>query len=417
MEKYIDNEELIAVGESLVGRVRSANEDFCGYQSTPNGELFVVCDGMGGHVGGAEASKTAVSYIIKTLAETKYEDIPLALKKALTDANAAVYEKGRQNPSLSGMGTTACVLMVWDGKAWISHVGDSRIYLFTARDKVLHRITKDHSYVQSLVDMGQLDDRDAETHPRKNVILKALGIKENLSVETVQMPVLPSDGDMFLICSDGLSGMVDDDRIECILADNDVIEVALQTLMDEANAPGRGTDNITAQLIRIKGVNREFSEFVDYNPSWRQNRYTAMSTLDFNLPSAPAKRKKSRWWLWLLLSLAGVLFVGVAAQVGYLYLKDKTGTKAIERQVETLQKECDNLKEEIKNNNNLIGELEKQETDTFKKTKAHNEARQDEIKGLKAVSEKLQDSLKMVTGRLDEAKLKLEEIKKEEPTK
>ena len=418
MEKYIDNEELIAVGESLVGRVRSANEDFCGYQSTPNGELFVVCDGMGGHVGGAEASKTAVSYIIKTLAETKYEDIPLALKKALTDANAAVYEKGRQNPSLSGMGTTACVLMVWDGKAWISHVGDSRIYLFTARDKVLHRITKDHSYVQSLVDMGQLDDRDAETHPRKNVILKALGIKENLSVETVQMPVLPSDGDMFLICSDGLSGMVDDDRIECILADNDVIEVALQTLMDEANAPGRGTDNITAQLIRIKGVNREFSEFVDYNPSWRQNRYTAMSTLDFNLQSAqPVKRKKSRWWLWTLLSIVGALFIGAAAYVAYLNLKDMTGAKAIERQIEALQNDINNLNEVIKQNDKEIKDLEKEEQNTFEKTKAHNEARQAEIRGLKDVSKELQDSLGRVTDRFNEAKSKLEAMKKEQPTK
>lgn len=348
MDKYIDNGELTAVGESVVGQVRSANEDFCGYLSTVNGELFVVCDGMGGHVGGAEASKTAVSYIIKTLAEQQYDDIAVAIHNALITANRAVYEKGRMNPALAGMGTTACVLVVRDGKAWIAHVGDSRIYLFTARDKTLHRITKDHSFVQSQVDLGLLDDRDAENHPRKNVILKALGIREDLNVDVAQMPVLPSDGDVFLICSDGLSGMIDDTYIEDVLANNPDVETALGILIDSANAPGKGTDNITTQLIKIKGVQREQSEFVDYNPLWRRQAIVNMPTLDFgdNTPVMPVpKKKKSKAWIWILLGIIGLLILVGVGTWAYFTLKDrnKNTEPTLEEQIDQLNAKIDSL--------------------------------------------------------------------------
>lgn len=350
MVKYIDNDELTAVGESVVGQVRAANEDSCGYQSTPNGELFVVCDGMGGHVGGAVASQTAVSCIITTLTEHKYDNIPVALYNALVDANHAVYHKGRMDQSLSGMGTTACILMVKDGQAWIAHVGDSRIYLYTAKDKTLHRITKDHSYVQSLVDLGELDDREAENHPRKNVILKALGIKEDLKIDIVQMPVLPCDGDVFLICSDGLSGMVDDNCIESILASHTNIEAALQLLIDDANAPGKGTDNITAQLIKIKGVNREYSEFVDFNPLWRRQVVGAMPTMDFtdSSPSeVPVKRKKNRLWLWICLGIVGLFIVAGVSALSYRALKDRKDDLGLTKKIKQLEGEIESLGNKI----------------------------------------------------------------------
>lgn len=363
MDKYIDNGELTAVGESVVGQVRSANEDFCGYLSTVNGELFVVCDGMGGHVGGAEASKTAVSYIIKTLAEQQYDDIAVAIHNALITANRAVYEKGRMNPALAGMGTTACVLVVRDGKAWIAHVGDSRIYLFTARDKTLHRITKDHSFVQSQVDLGLLDDRDAENHPRKNVILKALGIREELNVDVAQMPVLPSDGDVFLICSDGLSGMIDDTYIEDVLANNPDVETALGILIDSANAPGKGTDNITTQLIKIKGVQREQSEFVDYNPLWRRQAIVNMPTLDFgdNTPVMPVpKKKKSKAWIWILLGIIGLLILVGAGTWAFFSFKDrsKNTEPTLEQQIDQLNAEIESLQNCNKNLRPEIGRLD-----------------------------------------------------------
>lgn len=404
MDKYIDNGELTAVGESVVGQVRSANEDFCGYLSTVNGELFVVCDGMGGHVGGAEASKTAVSYIIKTLAEQQYDDIAVAIHNALITANRAVYEKGRMNPALAGMGTTACVLVVRDGKAWIAHVGDSRIYLFTARDKTLHRITKDHSFVQSQVDLGLLDDRDAENHPRKNVILKALGIREELNVDVAQMPVLPSDGDVFLICSDGLSGMIDDTYIEDVLANNPDVETALGILIDSANAPGKGTDNITTQLIKIKGVQREQSEFVDYNPLWRRQAIVNMPTLDFgdNTPVMPVpKKKKSKAWIWILLGIIGLLILVGAGTWAFFSLKDRNKNTE-----PTLQEQIDQLNAEINSLQTYYENVLRPEIDSLNKAVSvltYFKPNAKDLKDYKALLDKCKTDLK--NKRVDSTKV------------
>lgn len=268
--KYLDNDMLCAVGESIVGRTRAANEDNCGYRITPNGFLFVVCDGMGGHVGGAVASGIAVESIMDFLGRTRYEDVPAAIKDAMEYANIQILGKAKENPELSGMGTTACVLLLENDKAWIAHVGDSRIYLFSKASGTLHRITKDHSFVQGLVDSGQLDDRDAENHPRKNVILKALGLRPDVAVEVAASPVKPAKDDVFLICSDGLSGMLDDDSIEQVLNEDYDIDDILSVLINDANEPGKGKDNITAQLVRIKDSQNPVSSFPDYNPKWRK---------------------------------------------------------------------------------------------------------------------------------------------------
>lgn len=288
---YFDNDILCAAGDSIVGRVRAANEDSCGYGSTPNGYLFVVCDGMGGHVGGAVASKIAVDSILDYLKRQKYDDVPAALKVALEYANIQILGRAKENPDLSGMGTTACVLLIEDEKAWIAHVGDSRIYLYSSSSAALHRITKDHSFVQGLVDSGQLDDRDAENHPRKNVILKALGLRPDVVVDVEANPVLPAKGDVFLICSDGLSGMVDDDALEQILKEDYALEVMLEAMINDANEPGKGKDNITLQLVRINKSGASVSSFPDYNPNWRKakiqgrgSRQAFVSTGEFDSP-------------------------------------------------------------------------------------------------------------------------------------
>ena len=210
-EHYVgNNPNLVAYGLTITGQVRKANEDSCGFMSVPNGELFVVCDGMGGHVGGATASRIAVAQIIEHFKAQRYDDIYQALNDALLRANTQILGEAAAEPSLKGMGTTACIVLVDGPDAYIAHVGDSRIYLYEAAKQRLFRITKDHSLVQALVDQGQLDDRDAEHHPQKNVIMKALGTKEDLRPEVYRSPVQPATGDMFLICSDGLSGMVEE---------------------------------------------------------------------------------------------------------------------------------------------------------------------------------------------------------------
>jgi protein phosphatase len=232
------------------GLVREQNEDNCETAETANGTVCVVCDGMGGHAGGATASKIAVGCILQFLSKEKYADIRTALGDALEFANLQILGAASENPELQGMGTTACALVYQDNKAWIAHAGDSRIYLYVAKEKRLHRLTKDHSYVQGLVEQGIIYQEEAENHPDKNRILKALGIKEELKPEILEKPILPAKNDIFLICSDGLSGMVSDKEIEKILAEKTDMKAKETALMSAAKAAG-GTDNITFQLLHL----------------------------------------------------------------------------------------------------------------------------------------------------------------------
>ena len=253
-----------------VGRVRKAQEDSHDIAlKTPNGDVFVVCDGMGGHVGGEKASSLAVENIINHLKDEKYDDPLAALDGALKRANDQILGFAQANPEYKGMGTTACVLLLQSDSAYIAHVGDSRIYLYLGEEKQLHRITKDHSYVQSLVDAGRMSDEEAEHHELKNRILKALGVTPNLQPSFGK--VVPKNGDIFLICSDGLSGMIPDRTIERVLGQNTSLEERGELLINlamegETVRPG-GQDNCTLELIKIDNSPWRKSEFTSYNPS------------------------------------------------------------------------------------------------------------------------------------------------------
>lgn len=320
--RYIKDAFLHGAGDSVVGQVRKANEDNCGYSKTVNGELFVVCDGMGGHVGGATASRIAVDSILSFISQQVYEDKRIALDSALKFANTQIMGAAAQDPSLKGMGTTACIVLVDSQNIWIAHVGDSRIYLYSEQEKYLYRITKDHSLVQGLVDKGELDDREAEHHPQKNIILRALGTKQDVQPEVDQVPVRAQVGDTFLICSDGLSGMLDDNQIEAILREDRSLEDKVQKLIDNANTPDKGKDNITVQLIQVLSSPDNVSVHPDFNPKWRSTG-TTTTTKEITRPAqveAPrpkAKRKKNKTIPVLLYSALGVfLFV---ASVGILF--------------------------------------------------------------------------------------------------
>ena len=354
----VNNANLEAYGLSITGQVRQANEDSCGFATVPNGELFVVCDGMGGHVGGATASRIAVDQIIEHFKAQLYPNIYEALNDALCRANIQILGAADAEPSLKGMGTTACIVLVNENDAYIAHVGDSRIYLFEAEKRRLFRITKDHSFVQSLVDMGQLDDREAEHHPRKNVIMKALGTKEELKPEVYMSPVQPAKGDMFLICSDGLSGMVDDNGIESILASDQSVEQKVLDLVNNANVPGKGLDNITAQVIKVVESPYPVSNHPDHNPSWR-NAPDGGTTrvVEINLDSqqqplqeGKAPRKKINAKLLALLILIGLLLVGAAGAIGFNYYWNhwnlghlQSREKELERKLVQKTKECATL--------------------------------------------------------------------------
>ena len=267
--------KIFAKGE--IGNVRKAQEDShglkAGKERTPNGDLFVVCDGMGGHVGGAKASSIAVESIINRISEEKRPTPIDALNDALQFANMQILGFANDHPEFKGMGTTACILLLQDDGAWIAHVGDSRIYLYLGKEKQLHRITKDHSYVQTLVDQGIITDDQAEHHPNKNRIMKALGIKPELqpTFNYENKPIHPKNGDIFLICSDGLSGMIPDRTIERVLGEekltlqqkgDELIRLAME---GETVQPG-GQDNCTLELIEVDNSNWKNSEFKSYSP-------------------------------------------------------------------------------------------------------------------------------------------------------
>jgi len=249
---------------SKVGKIRKANEDFCGYDKTLNGHVFVVCDGMGGHVGGARASELGVKSIVEFFQKEFYDNLILAIDRSFQFANEQIFAQTLEDPSLKGMGTTVALLIIRDDDCFIGHVGDSRIYLKT--DGELHRITKDHSFVQGLVDQGVITDEEAESHPKKNQILKALGHSLDVQGTICQKPIKVKTGDVFLLCSDGLNGMINDRYIEKCINSNNLIESGESLYQGAMN--NRGADNISLILVGIeKSIHSGKSEFISFTPS------------------------------------------------------------------------------------------------------------------------------------------------------
>lgn len=289
----INNDNIFKKG--VIGNVRKAQEDSHDMAiMTPNGDVFVVCDGMGGHVGGAKASSIAVSSIIEYLKKEKYNDIPQALNEAIQYANMQIIGFASANPEFKGMGTTACIVVLQEKEAYIAHVGDSRIYLYLGKEKQLHRITKDHSYVQTLVDAGQISDDEAEHHPNKNRILKALGIRPDMS-PTVDV-VHPKNGDTFLICTDGLNGMICDNTILQVMKQDVSLEKKGELLINlamqgEPGYPG-GQDNCTLELINIDNSPWQKSEFTSFNPKPKVKPSSKPNTGD-QRPKDPGTSEKT----------------------------------------------------------------------------------------------------------------------------
>lgn len=232
-----------------VGKVREMNQDYY-YISNESDELkiFILADGMGGYKGGEIASELATisakSYIESNFNQIEHtkEEILKLVKNAAEYANMIVYEKSRENKELEGMGTTLEIVVVYENRAYIGHVGDSRIYRI--RDKFMRRLTNDHSYVQKLVKDGKITKEEAEQHPKKNMLMKALGctafLEPDVAVKGFQK------NDILVMCSDGLTNMVSDEEIYKVVKDD--IYVAARDLIDKANENG-GTDNITVIIL------------------------------------------------------------------------------------------------------------------------------------------------------------------------
>ncbi|TVR01005.1 MAG: hypothetical protein EA398_10895 [Deltaproteobacteria bacterium] len=239
---------LHVVCDTDVGRERTENQDAWGFVDLDGVFFLIVCDGMGGHNGGSTASRLAVQTIEQTL-EAEQGDIPARMTAAISKANLRIFQWARRDPALYGMGTTV-VLLAMDrqsGFAHLAHVGDSRAYLL--RDNVFERLTRDHTMVQRLVDDGLLTPEAAENHPHSNIISRSLGGGETVEVEHHPDPISMRNGDIFLLCSDGLTGMVPESFVPRYLARHGIDDLP-KVLIDESNAQG-GLDNITVGLALV----------------------------------------------------------------------------------------------------------------------------------------------------------------------
>ena len=224
-----------------VGRRREVNED----SFLVHEPLFVVADGMGGHVAGDIASSTAIDTIKEESSSANPQDMN-TLARLVLGANSRIWEKAQSDASLRGMGTTCTLLMLDSSKAHFAHVGDSRAYLW--REGKLTQVTEDHTLVGRMVKEGRLSADEAERHPQRSIVTRALGVDSVVEVDLMTVDL--QEGDRILICSDGLSSMIDSDSIASILEEESDPQVAAERLVDAANEAG-GEDNITVVILDI----------------------------------------------------------------------------------------------------------------------------------------------------------------------
>lgn len=229
-----------------VGQRRSTNQDFVYASEEPVGNLpnlFVVADGMGGHRAGDFASRYTVEVILKSVRADRERNPIRIIRKAIETANLKVLEKANSSDELAGMGTTVVAATVIGHYIYVANVGDSRLYLI--RDTI-EQITKDHSLVEEMVRIGEINREQARNHPDKNIITRAVGVSSRVRIDFFDIKL--ERGDIILMCSDGLSNMIEDDEIERIIKEgSDLPEIALE-LIGEANQNG-GKDNIAVVLI------------------------------------------------------------------------------------------------------------------------------------------------------------------------
>lgn len=232
---------MISLGISKTGLVRQRNED----RFYAQGPLLIVADGMGGYTGGEYASTMVVDTIAKVVNEAT-EMSTEVLENAILQANRMVYEKSQSYKELEGMGTTAVVAYVQDDILYWAHVGDSRLYIYGSEG--LLRMTKDHSMVQQLVEAGTITEEEVIHHPKRNMLTRAIGVYETVEVDTGVVEV--HQNDRILLCSDGLSGYIEESKIELVLSEENNESRALEDLVHLVYDAG-ARDNVTIVLGRI----------------------------------------------------------------------------------------------------------------------------------------------------------------------
>ena len=237
------------------GRVRTANQDYVYASVEPVGSLpnlFVVEDGMGGHQAGDYASRYIVENLVTYLQYTENSQIVPLLREGILKVNTQLYQESKEKPELSGMGTTLVAAVADENTLYVANVGDSRLYL--VRDRI-RQVTKDHSYVEELVSLGRLERGSKDYKDKKNIITRAVGTEDKLLVDFFEVGLEP--GDFILMCSDGLSNMLEDVEMEEIVGSDLELEEKAEKLITVANDNG-GKDNIAVVLVDPQ-IGREVS--------------------------------------------------------------------------------------------------------------------------------------------------------------
>ena len=287
-----------------VGRARERNED-----SYYAGEyVFAVADGLGGHNAGEVASRLAVEPIAafdRAVESTPDDRIAEALERAVGAANRAVYQRAQNDAKVRGMGTTLTAVAISNGSAHLAHVGDSRCYLI--RGGEITQLSSDHTLVARMVQEGKLTPEQAETHPQRSILTRALGAEPEIDVDTLEIQLAP--GDRLILCSDGLSSVIPDEQILATLADSKGLKEACKRLVEAANGRG-GPDNITVVVVAVSGEGavRKAGSPAAAPVSAKPRREIS--------PAAPLRRSGRRVPVRLLVWILAVVVAGLASWLG-----------------------------------------------------------------------------------------------------
>ena len=228
------------------GIIRETNQDylFASEKSVGNlPNLFIVADGMGGHRAGDYASRHTVERIVASITRSEEEKPISILKEAIDKANELLIAESKRDETKSGMGTTLVIAYIFDNIMYVANVGDSRLYIC---GQSIRQITRDHSLVNEMILMGEISEQEAKNHPDKNVITRAIGVKEHVEADYFEVEL--TNDELILLCTDGLTNMVSDDEIQKILVNDEILENKAEKLIKRANKNG-GSDNITVMII------------------------------------------------------------------------------------------------------------------------------------------------------------------------
>lgn len=239
-----------AVAATDVGRLREVNQDYVFCSDKPIGNLsnlFIVADGMGGHKAGDLASRFTVDSFVDTIKGLTSTNPITLIEEAIRSANEQLIKKSKESDEYTGMGTTLVVATIDGDMLYIANVGDSRLYIYNADLNQITQITRDHSLVEAMISMGEIDRKDARKHEKKNIITRAIGGMDNILADFFDVKL--NSNDLILMCTDGLTNMLEDEEIKKILKTGNDIRECADMLIEKANNNG-GKDNIGVVLIK-----------------------------------------------------------------------------------------------------------------------------------------------------------------------